>query len=119
MKARGRKKRYVVTVYGRNFRLLWQKRKKTVTKLTGFYTRRYVEASDSVAAEYKAIDLIRGDSRLRRSIRNTQRDPPIMTVVAIRQVDSFLPFKRAGKGFAFFHGRGAGRPRTLKLARPR
>ena len=119
MKARRRTKKYAVTVYGRNFRLLWEERKKTVTKLTGFYTTRYVEASDSVDAEYKAIDLIRGDARLRRSVRNAPGDPPIMDVVRIRDVDSFSPFKKAGQGFAFFHGRGAGRPRTLKLARPR
>jgi hypothetical protein len=107
-----RKKKYVVRVYGRNFRLAWQERRKSVTKITGFYTTRCVEASSSVDAEHHAIELIRNDPKLRRSVRNSRTDPPLMFVVDIRVVDTFAPLKPPGTGYAFFHGRGAGRPRS-------
>ncbi len=112
--ARGRK--YLVVVYGRNFRLPFQERRRTAVKLTGFYTTRCVVATDPVDAEYKAMDLIRRDPKLTRSVRNSRSDLPIMNAVDIREVDSFAPLKPPGTGYAFFHGRGAGRPRSLTMA---
>ena len=105
-------KKYLVRVYGRNFRLPWVERKRTVVKLTGFYTTRCVVASTPLAAENKAIDLIRGDDKLRKSIRNSRTDPPTMYANEIREVTSFAPLKPPGSGYLFFHGRGAGRPRS-------
>ena len=104
------KRKYVVLIYGRNFRLLWQERRKTVTQLTGFYTTRCVVASDATDAEYRAIDLVRNDPKLRRSVRNTRSDPPLMFVEEIREVTTFAPLKPPGSGYTFFCGRGAGRP---------
>ena len=105
-------KKYLVRVYGRNFRLPWVERNRTVVKLTGFYTTRCVVASTPLAAENTAIDLIRGDEKLRKSIRNSRTDPPIMYANEIREVTSFAPLKPPGTGYVFFHGRGAGRPRS-------
>ena len=104
-------KKYLVLVYGRNFRLPFVERRRTRVKLTGFYTTRCVTASGPVEAEYKAMDLIRGDSKLNRSVRNSRLNPPVMYAMEIREVESFAPFKPPGGGYAFFHGRGAGRPR--------
>ena len=109
-------KKYLVLVYGRNFRMSIQGRRRIAIKLTGFYTTRCVVANDSIDAEYKAMELIRRDSKLKRSVHNPRTDPPIMNVVQIREVDTFAPFKPPGSGYVFFHGRGAGRPRSLKLA---
>jgi hypothetical protein len=109
--ARPRKK-YLVLVHGRNFRLAWQERRRSVTKITGFYTTRCVVAADPADAERQAIELIRTDSKLRRSVRNSSTDPPLMFVNEIREVDSFAPLRAPGSGYAFFHGRGAGRPRA-------
>jgi hypothetical protein len=109
--------KYLVLVYGRNFRFPFHERRTTVIKLTGFYTTRCVVASGPVEAEYKAMDIIRRDSKLRRSVRNPRTDPPIMHALEVRQVESFAPLKAPGTGYVFFHGRGAGRPRTMKLAR--
>lgn len=107
-----RKRKYLVLVHGRNFRLAWQERRRSVTKITGFYTTRCVVAADPADAEHRAIELIRNDSKLRRSVRNSQTDPPLMFTIDIREVDTFAPLKPPGTGYAFFHGRGAGRPRT-------
>jgi hypothetical protein len=108
-------KKYRVLVKGRNFRLLFQERRKTVTKITGFYTTRCVVASDPVAAELRAVDLIRRDSKLKQSVRNSRADPPIMDVIEIEEVEAFAPLKPPGTGYVFFHGRGAGRPRAIRV----
>ena len=49
-------------------------------------------------------------------MRNSRTDPPFMHAVDICEVDSFAPMKPPGKGYTFFHGRGAGRPRTMTVA---
>ena len=87
-------------------------RRRTVVKLTGFYTTRCVSASDPIKAEYKAMELIRRDPKLRRSVWNARTDPPMMHAAEVREVESFAPLKPPGTGYAFFHGRGAGRPRA-------
>ena len=108
--------KYLVLVYGRNFKLPMEERRKTIVRLTGFYTTRCVSATDAVDAEYKAMALIRHDHKLKRLVRNPRTNPPIMHAVEIRQVTSFAPLKPPGSGYVFFHGRGAGRPRSLALA---
>ena len=59
------------------------------------------------------MDMIRGDRRLRKSVRNARTDPPIMNAVEIEQLRPGTPFSKAGTGYFFFHGKGAGRPRSL------
>ena len=54
-------RKFLVLVYGRNFRLPFTERRRVVVRLTGFYTTRCVEAKDASDAEYKAMDLIRAD----------------------------------------------------------
>ena len=109
-----RKKKYLVRVHGRNFRLAWQERRRSVTKITGFYTTRCVVAANPAGAERQAIDLIRQDSKLRRSVKNSPANPPLMFTLDIVEVDTFAPLKPPGTGYLFFHGRGAGRPRTAR-----
>lgn len=108
--------RYRVFVYGRNFRLVFLEGRCTVVKLTGFHTWRNVIAADAREAELKAMDLIRGDRRLRKGVRNARTDPPIMNTVDIVRLEPGQAFSKAGTGYVFFHGRGAGRPRSLSLA---
>jgi hypothetical protein len=114
-----RVKKYLVVVYGRNFRLKWLEGRNTVVKVTGFHTTRCVVAPDPVKAEYKAIAMIRDDHKLKASVTNARTDPPIMYVSDIREVASFAPFKPPGGGYAFFHGKGAGRPRSTTPNRSR
>jgi len=109
-------KRYLVLVYGRNFRIAFGEGRRTVIKLTGFTTTRCVVARNSVAAEHEAIDLVRRDPKLQRSVHNSRTDPPLVRVIRIREVESFAPLKPPGTGYVFFHGRGAGRPRHLPAA---
>ena len=70
------------------------------------------DAVNPADAERQAIDLIRQDSKLRRSVKHSPANPPLMFTVDIAEVDRFAPLKPPGTGYLFFHGRGAGRPRT-------
>lgn len=108
--------RYRVLVYGRNLRLAFEERRGTVVKLTGFYTWRSVVAAGYRAAEYKAMSMIRGDKRLRENLRNARNDPPIMHALEIERLGRASTTSDSSTGYCFFHGRGAGRPRSLRLA---
>jgi hypothetical protein len=108
-------KNYMVRVCGRNFRMLWQDGKKRERpRLTGFITTRFVRARDAEDAEFRAMDLIRSDKTLGASVRNPASDPPVMFAEEVVQVRSF---KSPGGGYIFFHGRGAGRPRSFTEAK--
>src|SRR5688572_22572963 len=63
--------------------------------------------------------MIRDDHKLKASVTNARTDPPIMYVSDIREVASFAPFKPPGGGYAFFHGKGAGRRRSTTPNRSR
>lgn len=65
------------------------------------------------------MDAMRADSKLRKSVRNHEGDPPLMFAVEVEELAS--PPAQQGTGFAFFHGRGSGRPRRVTPAhrRPR
>jgi hypothetical protein len=103
-------KNYRVVVYGRNFRLLWQEgRRDARSRMTGFFATRFVRAANPRNAELRAMDLIRSDKELREAVQNLPSNPPIMFADSIVEVRSF---RGGGKGYTFFHGRGAGRPRS-------
>ena len=105
-------RKFRVLIYGRNFRLAFQEGRRTVVRQTGIYTWRNVIAVNSRQAENRAIQMIRGDARLRKSVRNRLTDPPIMRVVKIERLDRMARLSKSGTGYTFFHGKGAGRPRT-------
>ena len=105
-------RRYRVLVYGRNFRLAFVEGRRTVVRQTGFYTWRNVVAANSLRAEYKAVELMRDDARLRRGVRNARTNPPIVRVLEIERLGPGTRLSKAGTGYAFFHGKGAGRPRS-------
>jgi hypothetical protein len=105
-----RMKNYRVIVHGRNFRLLWQERRKAARpRMTGFFATRFVRARNPRDAELRAMDLIRSDKQLREAVRNPPSNPPIMFADSIVEVRSC---RSAGRGYTFFQGRGAGRPRS-------
>jgi len=104
-------KNYQVLVYGRNFRMPWQEARGIARlRLTGFFATRFVRARDREDAELRAMDLIRSDKDLKAAVQNPQSDPPLMFAESIVEVQRF---KSAGRGYIFFHGRGAGRPRAV------
>jgi hypothetical protein len=107
--------KFKVLVRGSNFRLQTEERGKSVIRQTGFYVWRCVHASDPVDAEYKAVEMVRLDPGIRNLVSNSPADPPLMFVEEIHQVESFEPLYEPGSGYTFFHGRGAGAPRKMRV----
>ncbi len=108
-----RMKNYKVLVYARNFRIRWQEgRKRERQRQMGFFAARFVKARNPPDAELRAMEMIRRDEHLRTAVLNRPSDPPIMFAESIVEVPRF---RSAGRGYTFFHGRGAGRPRSVPL----
>jgi hypothetical protein len=53
----------------------------------GFFTSRFVEANDPVAAESAAVQMLRKDAELRGLVRNGPDDPPVIHVEEITEFD--------------------------------
>lgn len=68
----------------------------------GFYTTRYVEATDESEAEARAVDLLRQDARLREAVQNDPSDPPMLFAEEIDELDSFDGIESLTPGLAFF-----------------
>ena len=108
--------KFNILVHGRNFRFAFQERRRTTVKRTGFYVWRAVEAADPADAELRVMDLLRAAPSLREN-QNSPADPPVMFVHDIRQLPDNADIDSLNRaGFVFFHGRGAGRPRSLIVA---
>ena len=70
-------------------------------KRFGFYTTRFVEASNSNKAEERALELIRNDPELRSQVLNTPHDPPmIYTEEMVEIEEDEVP--EVQRGFSFF-----------------
>jgi hypothetical protein len=90
--------RYQVEINGQNFLIDVDGR---VAK-HGFFTMRFVEASDSTDAENAAVQMIRDAQRLRNIVRNPSDDPPVMDVVRVVELDSFEGIEIREPGFVFY-----------------
>jgi hypothetical protein len=88
---------YRVLLRGENF-LINTDEKAT---LFGFYTTRFVKANDPEEAELLAVDLIRQDDSLRKTVLNEQSDPPMIFAKEIAEVDPDDVPESVG-GYTFF-----------------
>ena len=90
--------KYQVEINGQNFLLDVESR---VGK-HGFFTARFVEAANPAAAENAAVRTIRETPRLRKLVRNTSDDPPIMEVTQIVELESFDGIENREPGFVWY-----------------
>jgi len=74
--------KYKVLINGANFLIDMDDR---IAKF-GFFTTRFVEATDADAAENTAVRMIREAQRLRDLVRNAPDDPPVMYVTGITEM---------------------------------
>ena len=72
----------------------------------GFYTTRFVQANNRDGAELLAVDLIRSDSWLKKSVSNDRSDPPKIFAEEIDLVEG-EGAPDVGAGFSFFPMDGA------------
>ncbi len=78
-------KKYMVMLDGRNFEIEIDGK---VQKL-GFFTTRWVEAINPKEAELKAVELIKTDESLVKSVRNSKDSPPMIYLSELSEIDSF------------------------------
>jgi hypothetical protein len=76
--------KYRVQIEGKNFLLEMNGK----VAEYGFITFRFVEAEDHSAAEDNAVQMLRGDQRLRDLVKNDRADPPVMDVLEIAELES-------------------------------
>jgi hypothetical protein len=93
--------RYKVEINGQNFLIHMEGQ---IAKY-GFFTTRFVEATDSTAAENTAVQMIRETQRLRELVRNAPDDPPVMDVIGITEMESVDGTGSREPGFAWYEER--------------
>jgi hypothetical protein len=89
--------RYKVEINGQNFLIHMEGQ---IAKY-GFFTTRFVEATDSTAAENTAVQMIRETQRLRELVRNA----PDMDVIGITEMESVDGTGSREPGFAWYEER--------------
>jgi hypothetical protein len=90
-------KRFQVLLQGENFRLIFDGHPCTV----GFWTTRYVDATDVKEAETKAITKVLNETKIRARL-NTVDDQPTLKAVKVTQTRWFQGRLRPPKGYTFY-----------------
>jgi hypothetical protein len=93
--------KYKVEITGANFQIDMEGR----TAKHGFFTTRFVESADTVAAENSVVQLIRETQKLRDLVRNTPDDPPFMDVTSVIELESFDGIENVEPGFVWYEER--------------
>ncbi|ROT94533.1 hypothetical protein EB809_19275 [Marinobacter sp. R17] len=88
--------KFQVLLRGENFPINWE----YGTRLTGFYTTRYVRANSVDEAEQKALDLVRHDPDLLSMLSPNREADPQVYLEQIAQAPWWK--KRGGSGYTFY-----------------
>ncbi|NEQ48116.1 MAG: hypothetical protein F6K00_33110 [Leptolyngbya sp. SIOISBB] len=88
---------YEVTINGENF---WMMMEDKPSKM-GFYTNRYVEATNETEAENKAVQMIRDDSTFDK-ILNERSDPPMIYCDGISELEGNVDLPPVNQGYVFY-----------------
>lgn len=89
---------YQVLINGQNFLIDVDGR----IERHGFFTVRFIEATDAAAAENQAVEMIREAEPLRELVRNTPDDPPIMDVTQIVELECLDGTEDQEPGFIWY-----------------
>lgn len=68
----------------------------------GFFTTRWIEAKTGEDAEQMGLAHVRQELESLSALCNSPADPPILSVVEVREVESFGDKIVPGKGFSLF-----------------
>ena len=90
--------KYKVSLNGRNF---WMEIDGQ-PKLMGFYTTRFLEADTPELAEHFAVQIVRGDTKLREAVINDKSDPPTIHAEEVVMLQTFEGINLPGAGYTFF-----------------
>ena len=96
--------KYEVLINGQNFLVDVEGR----IEKHGFFTVRFIEATDAAAAENEAVEMIRKAEPLRELVRNTPEDPPILDVTQIVELECLDGTEDQEPGFIWYRNRRSG-----------
>ncbi len=88
--------KYKVSLEGKNFQIDID----NAVQQCGFFTTRFVEANDLSLAEQEAMDLVREE--LNELVLNDRKNPPIMYIAQLDEIQSFGNNQVPGTGFTWF-----------------
>lgn len=88
----------MVTLHGKNFEIEIDGKAQRL----GFFTTRWVEAADPEKAELKAVELVKTDKSLVKSVRNEKDNPPMIYLSELSEIDSFDGVNIPGAGYSFY-----------------
>ena len=90
-------KHYGASLKGENF---WLDMEGKPSRM-GFFTARYVVAENESEAEITAVQMLRGDPKL-KNVLNDKSDPPVIYCEGIQSVEVFNPSTVVQQGYAFY-----------------
>ena len=96
-------RKYRVFVHGRNFLITGD----GAPVKHGFFTTRFVEADDPVAAEDAAVEQLRRRQSLRDVVLNAHDDPPTMDVTEVVELALFDGIESLDTGLILYVGDGS------------
>ncbi len=68
----------------------------------GFFTNIYLRAGNEDEAEYKAMDILRANTKLRSAVRNEKSDPPTMHVDEISEISNYDEIEPKEQGLIWY-----------------
>ena len=105
-------KKWRVLINGTNFKMEMQEDgRATRVRRMGFFTNVFVVARTSRDAELQAVAALQQDQSLRKGLRNTKDDPPVLFAGEIQEIRSFRGCRRPRMGLVLYGERG---PRRKK-----
>lgn len=98
---------FQVRINGRNFHLAFvDENGQSRVRRMGFVTTVHVRARNPNEAELRAVNVLRRDKALLKSVRNPKSNPPRMFVDDIEELQSFKGLRTPRLGFTFYKDRG-------------
>lgn len=89
---------YQVSVNGKNFLVEVDS---SLTKL-GFFTNLYVQADSVQQAEFNAMQQLMEYEGLRKYVRNSREDPPVMFAEEIQEISNYDEIEQKIDGLAWY-----------------
>jgi hypothetical protein len=89
---------FEVRVNSRNFLI----EREGLLEMHGFFTNVYLEAENEEEAENRAMDILRNNETLRKSVRNEKTDPPIMHLDEITEISNYDEIEPKSQGLIWY-----------------
>ena len=89
---------YQVLIHGKNFLVS----KDSISSKHGFYTNIYVRAENERQAELAAVEVLRINESLRKSVQNREDDPPRVFAEEIQEISNYDNIQPKQQGITWY-----------------